>query len=56
MEVRVYANMEAFSVSKPLFVRSVSVNDSVEADFSLILRALRVFFGNNVVVVFVCVS
>ena len=56
MEVRVYANMEAFFLSKPLFVRSVSINDCVETDYSLILHALRVLFGNNVIVVFVCVS
>lgn len=54
MEITIYLNHEAYTKGKPLYVVRVSVLDSLEVDYSTLLRAFRIIYGINCVVVFTC--
>lgn len=51
MEISVYMNFEAFTGKKPVFARRL---DSSDVDFSMLLSALKVLFGDRCVVQFLC--
>lgn len=54
MEISVYLNHEAYTKAKPLYVARVSVSDSLEVDYTTLLRAFHIIYGINCVVVFTC--
>ena len=54
MEITVYLNHEAYSSHKPLYAARMVVSDSVEIDFTTILRALRLIYGSSCIVIFAC--
>lgn len=41
---------------KPSFCRIVQLDSSVEFDFSVVLRSMRILYGSSCVVEFKCVS
>ena len=53
-ELSVYLNTEAYHSRKSVYVARVSVFDSLEIDYSSILRVMRVIYGNSCIVVFTC--
>ena len=54
MEISVFLNSEAYHSRKSVYVARVSVLDSLEIDYSSILRVMRVIYGNSAIVVFTC--
>lgn len=53
MEVRVYISMQAFTAKKAVFARRLSSSD---IDFDCVLSALRILFGSDCIVEFLCLS
>ena len=49
MEIKVFLNR---SSDKPVFMRLVSFNESIEIDTNQILKVMRVLFGSECVVQF----
>ena len=54
MEITVYLNHEAYSSRKSVYAARMVVFDSVEIDFSTLLRAMRLIYGSGCIVVFTC--
>lgn len=53
MEIKVYLNQNA---DKPIFQRILVCDSSVSFDFSIVLRAMRLLFGDHCIVTFKCVN
>lgn len=49
MEIKVYLTRQC---DKPVFCRIVPYNSSVEMEFNLLLRSMRILFGSDCVVDF----
>lgn len=54
MEITVYLNHEAYSSRKSVYVARMVVSDSVEIDFTTLLRAMRLIYGTGCIVIFTC--
>lgn len=49
MEIKVFINQNA---EKPIFCRIIHLNDGISMDYSLLIRSMRILFGNDCVVTF----
>ena len=52
MEIKVYLSLTSKS---PVFVRQVLCDRSLDIDFNLLLKSMKILFGENCVVEFRCI-
>lgn len=56
MEIKVYLSLSAYQNRKTFFCKRIDVSSGVQVDFGLLLRAMRVLFGESCIVEFLIVN
>lgn len=55
MEIIVFSSWEMRSKNKPSFSRRIDLFKGVDIPFSVLLRSMKILYGENCIVEFVCV-
>lgn len=56
MEIKVYLSLSAYQNRKTCFCKRIDVVSGMQVDFGLLLRVMRVMYGENCIVEFLIVN